>query len=360
MSVNGQPVRLPFAEGRDQRRHRHGPPALHAGRPAHRRREHRPRRRALVQVGRIDFKDAARAHPASSSSAYGLDVDPDELVEPSASGSASGSRSSRSSSGAPASSSSTSPPRCSCPTRSRSSSTTSRELKAQGETIVFISHKLDEVLAIADTITVLRAGRTVATVEPTRRHGPRAGRADGRQRAAHARDPRVHRHRRGRRSTVDGVSGSTAPATDGCSAATSASRSTGARSSAWPASRATARPSSSTLILGLRPLDHGTIGSTARTSSRVGTRDRREAGHRLHPRGPPPPRAAAERRPCGRTRCWATRPSRPTPAGRWIDRAGAQRRTEEIVRRLRRAHPGHRRRRLRPVRRQPAEADRGP
>jgi simple sugar transport system ATP-binding protein len=42
-----------------------------------------------------------------------------------------------------------------------------RELKAQGETIVFISHKLDEVLSIADAITVLRAGRTVATVTPT-------------------------------------------------------------------------------------------------------------------------------------------------------------------------------------------------
>jgi ABC-type uncharacterized transport system ATPase subunit len=41
-----------------------------------------------------------------------------------------------------------------------------RELKAQGETIIFISHKLDEVLAIADAITVLRAGRTVATVDP--------------------------------------------------------------------------------------------------------------------------------------------------------------------------------------------------
>jgi general nucleoside transport system ATP-binding protein len=41
-----------------------------------------------------------------------------------------------------------------------------RELAAQGITIIFISHKLDEVLAIADEITVIRAGRTVATVLP--------------------------------------------------------------------------------------------------------------------------------------------------------------------------------------------------
>ncbi len=38
-----------------------------------------------------------------------------------------------------------------------------RELTAQGVTIVFISHKLDEVLAIADDITVIRAGKTVAS-----------------------------------------------------------------------------------------------------------------------------------------------------------------------------------------------------
>jgi simple sugar transport system ATP-binding protein len=41
-----------------------------------------------------------------------------------------------------------------------------RDMCASGETIVFIDHKLDEVLEIADTITVLRAGRTVATVKP--------------------------------------------------------------------------------------------------------------------------------------------------------------------------------------------------
>ncbi|WP_328996685.1 ABC transporter ATP-binding protein [Kribbella sp. NBC_01245] len=41
-----------------------------------------------------------------------------------------------------------------------------RELKAQGHTLLFISHKLDEVLAVADDITVMRRGTTVASVQP--------------------------------------------------------------------------------------------------------------------------------------------------------------------------------------------------
>ncbi len=39
-----------------------------------------------------------------------------------------------------------------------------RELKREGHTLIFISHKLDEVLEISDDITVLRGGTTVATV----------------------------------------------------------------------------------------------------------------------------------------------------------------------------------------------------
>ena len=41
-----------------------------------------------------------------------------------------------------------------------------RELKSEGLTIIFISHKLDEVRHIADEITVIRRGTTVGTADP--------------------------------------------------------------------------------------------------------------------------------------------------------------------------------------------------
>jgi len=41
-----------------------------------------------------------------------------------------------------------------------------RSLTAEGVTIIFISHKLDEVRAVADDITVIRAGKTVGEVKP--------------------------------------------------------------------------------------------------------------------------------------------------------------------------------------------------
>jgi ABC-type uncharacterized transport system ATPase subunit len=41
-----------------------------------------------------------------------------------------------------------------------------RELRSEGLSVLFISHKLDEVLSVADDVTVVRRGTTVATVDP--------------------------------------------------------------------------------------------------------------------------------------------------------------------------------------------------
>ncbi len=43
-----------------------------------------------------------------------------------------------------------------------------RSLISQGKSIIFITHKLKEVMAAADRITVLRLGRSVGTVEPSK------------------------------------------------------------------------------------------------------------------------------------------------------------------------------------------------
>jgi general nucleoside transport system ATP-binding protein len=41
---------------------------------------------------------------------------------------------------------------------------TLRRMTAEGRTVVFVSHKLDELMAVADRVTVLRGGRSIGTV----------------------------------------------------------------------------------------------------------------------------------------------------------------------------------------------------
>ena len=49
---------------------------------------------------------------------------------------------------------------------------TLRRMTAEGRTIVFVSHKLEELMAVSDRVTVMRAGRLIGTVN-TRESSPR-------------------------------------------------------------------------------------------------------------------------------------------------------------------------------------------
>jgi ribose transport system ATP-binding protein len=57
------------------------------------------------------------------------------------------------------------------------------KLKSDGVTIIYISHKLDEVERITDEVIVMRDGRFVARGETARRRAPADGEPDGRARA---------------------------------------------------------------------------------------------------------------------------------------------------------------------------------
>ena len=128
-----------------------------------RRRGHRPRRRPL--------------HPRLPSSAT------------SASAASNWLRSPRPWSPTPVSSSWTSPRRRSPSTTFRGVFDLIRRLAAEGRSVIYISHRLDEVLEIGDRATVLRDGRTVAH-STLPRPGRRLGHGDDR---APARPPRSGR-----------------------------------------------------------------------------------------------------------------------------------------------------------------------
>ena len=68
------------------------------------------------------------------------------------------------------------------PQESESLFATLAQLVADGLSVIFISHKLDEVLRVSDRIAVLRAGRLVATLPRRRGRQGDARRADGRPR----------------------------------------------------------------------------------------------------------------------------------------------------------------------------------
>ena len=67
-----------------------------------------------------------------------------------------------------------------CPRRTPSACTkSSRELRAEGVGIVYISHRLEEVLSISDRVTVMKDGQVVATTTAAEAHNRRDDPHDG-------------------------------------------------------------------------------------------------------------------------------------------------------------------------------------
>ena len=122
-----------------------------------------------------------------------------------------------------------------------------RELRESGRAIVFISHKLKEVQAIADTITILRRGRVVGERPPDTSEEELAALMVGRsvqlqvtKTIAKPGPGRARRPRPGRAPAATRACPvpSTPPPSRGCPSGCGP-----ARFSAWPACRATARRS---------------------------------------------------------------------------------------------------------------------
>ena len=298
----------------------------------------------------------ARASASSASATASASTrTPSSRTSASATGSAS--RSSRCSTAAPGCSSSTSRPPCSCRRRSTSCSPRSPSCAPRASRSLFISHKLDEVLRVADVVTVLRAGTTVATVraaDTTPRElaelmvGRELPTPETRESTVTRRVELAVEHLTVRspdgRAVVDDVDLHRAPRRGRRHRRRRGQRPGRARRGAARA----ARPPPAPCVLG------------GARHHRLAHRPPPRGRHRLHPRGPAPAGPAAAGAAVGEPRPRPPDAARPGAAGPWIDRKAARARHRADRARVRRAHPRRRRPRLRPVRRQPAEARRRP
>jgi simple sugar transport system ATP-binding protein len=203
-----------------------------------------------------------------------------------------------------------------------------RELKAEGLTVIFISHKLDEVLAVADEITVVRRGTTVATVSP------RA--VTSRQLAElmvgtelpvpELRDSTVTDVPM---LTVDGLTVLSAdgrPVVDDVSFTIRSGEILGIAGV-----EGNGQAELVEAVMGMRPAASGRIVLAGADISTLSTRDRRDAGVGFIPEDRHRQGLLLEA-PLWENRILGHQTRRPNVSGPWIDRSGAREDTERIVR----------------------------
>ena len=230
------------------------------------------------------------------------------------------------------------------------------ELKREGLTVIFISHKLDEVRRVADAITVIRRGTTVGTADPrTTTVKQLAEMMVGSElptpetRSSTVRDAVVLRLEH---VTVAAVTGR--PLVDDVSLLVREGEVVGIAGV-----EGNGQAELVDAIMGLRPVAEGAMSLGADDVTTWGTRARREAGvgfipEDRHRQGMLLDAPLWENRILGHQ-------TRPAGGQGLVHRpARRPRRHRADHARLRRARPRSRHPRRRAVRRQPAEADRGP
>jgi general nucleoside transport system ATP-binding protein len=203
-----------------------------------------------------------------------------------------------------------------------------RGLKAEGITILFISHKLDEVLSVADEITVIRRGTTVATVDPAGTTARRLAElmVGGELPSPETRESTV------RPEVVLEVRGLTVRAADGRAVLDDVSLSIRAGEVLGIAGvEGNGQDELVEAIMGLRPAAAGSVRLAGSDLSGLDTRHRREAGIGFIPSDRHRQGLLLEA-PLWENRVLGHQTRKPNVTGPWIDRGGARADTERIVR----------------------------
>ena len=164
IEIAGKPVSLGTPQRRDRRGRRHGAPALHADPRDDGGREHRARRRAEARRASCSTLGEANDRVREISERFGLAVDPKAKVEDITVGQQQRVEILKALYRNADILVLDEPTAVLTPQEAQELFAIIRSLTEQGKSIIFISHKLNEVTEVADRITVLRRGKLIETL----------------------------------------------------------------------------------------------------------------------------------------------------------------------------------------------------